>query len=77
MKGITISTIKERIEKVHISIAEVDNSDIDKQEMCMLLKANADDILKILDARDINTSTVNTAFEIVTQIENAVKTLNI
>jgi hypothetical protein len=48
MKVLSIAGLLERLDQVHQSIGEIDKSNFDLQEMCLLLKSNADDVGRVL-----------------------------
>lgn len=75
MKILSIVDLSIRLEGISQSITEVDNDDLEKQEMCMLLKANVDDLKSVLAVCDEEQQSLIKISNVIAGIEGGVKAL--
>lgn len=67
MSMLSIDVLKERLRSVEQRLSLVESQDLETNEMCMLLRANVDDVKTIIDS---NTHTEESLFEIDQVISN-------
>lgn len=76
MSEISAVSLKVRLDAALQDVVGVDSNDSEKQEMCMLLKANIDDMHNVLEASDTDQQSLSRILEIIIIIEVATKSLN-
>lgn len=72
MTKTSVITFLEELDEIRYSISEVDSTDFEKQKICMLLKANADDLTTMLRAKHMSSHPLLTIAQIIGRLKDAV-----